>query len=211
MIIISHRGYWRDDSEKNTEIAFERSFSMGFGTETDIRDFKGELVVSHDMPSGDEITFDAFLSLYKKYQGVMPLALNVKSDGLQSEIKKILNKHEISEYFMFDMSIPDMLGYFNLGLKTFVRCSEYEKSNSLWDNADGLWLDGFKSLALDTSYIESFISQDKRVCIVSPELHKRSVDAEWRKINSLPGHLLNSDNLILCTDIPEEAKDYFLS
>jgi hypothetical protein len=211
MIIISHRGYWKDDSEKNTETAFERSFSMGFGTETDIRDCAGELVVSHDMPKIGEITFDAFLSLYKQYQGIMPLALNVKCDGLQANVKAILNKYEISDYFMFDMSVPDMLGYFNLGLNTFVRYSEYEGPSVLWDIADGLWLDGFKSLSLDVSLIEKFISQDKRVCIVSPELHKRDIDTEWKMIKNLPTHLLNSDKLILCTDIPEQAKDYFLS
>jgi hypothetical protein len=211
MIIISHRGYWKDDSEKNTETAFERSFSMGFGTETDIRDCAGELVVSHDMPKIGEITFDEFLSLYKQYQGIMPLALNVKCDGLQANVKAILNKYEISDYFMFDMSVPDMLGYFNLGLNTFVRYSEYEGPSVLWDIADGLWLDGFKSLSLDVSLIEKFISQDKRVCIVSPELHKRDIDTEWKMIKNLPTHLLNSDKLILCTDIPEQAKDYFLS
>ncbi|MFT5653731.1 MAG: glycerophosphoryl diester phosphodiesterase [Psychromonas sp.] len=211
MIIISHRGYWKDYSEKNTVRAFERSFSMGFGTETDVRDCAGELVISHDMPNSGELTLDAFLSLYKHYQGVMPLALNVKCDGLQSSVKDILKKYEIDDYFMFDMSIPDMLGYLNLGLNTFVRYSEYEGPSALWDRADGLWLDGFESLCLDVSLIEKFISQNKRVCIVSPELHKRSTDSEWEAIKQLPAHLLNSDKLILCTDIPEIAKDYFLS
>lgn len=211
MIIISHRGYWKDDSEKNTEIAFERSFSKGFGTETDVRDCAGELVVSHDMPKIGEITFDAFLSLYKQYQGVMPLALNVKCDGLQADVKAILHKHDISDYFMFDMSVPDMLGYLNIGLNTFVRYSEYEGPSILWDKADGLWLDGFKSLSLEVPMIEEFITQDKRVCIVSPELHKRDIDTEWKMIKNLPVHLLNSDKLILCTDMPEQAKDYFLS
>jgi hypothetical protein len=210
MIIISHRGYWKDDSEKNTEIAFERSFSMGFGTETDVRDCAGELLISHDMPKGGEITFDSFLSLYSQYQGVMPLALNVKCDGLQVDIEAILKKYGISDYFMFDMSVPDMIGYLNLGMSTFVRYSEYEGASVLWDKADGLWLDGFKSLSLDVPLIEGFISQDKRVCIVSPELHKRDFDTEWKMIKSLPTHLLNSDKLILCTDIPEQAKDYFL-
>jgi nucleoside-diphosphate-sugar epimerase len=49
MNIISHRGFWLKDEEKNTIQAFERSFEFGFGTETDIRDYKGELVISYDM------------------------------------------------------------------------------------------------------------------------------------------------------------------
>ena len=50
MIIISHRGYWIQPAEKNTEEAFSRSFERGMGTETDVRDHRGELVISHDMP-----------------------------------------------------------------------------------------------------------------------------------------------------------------
>lgn len=53
MIVLSHRGYWKNSLEKNKFVAFERSFSMGFGTETDIRDFNGELVISHDIADKD--------------------------------------------------------------------------------------------------------------------------------------------------------------
>ena len=63
MIIISHRGYWKCVDEKNTEIAFSRSFELDFGTETDVRDCLGKLVISHDMPDGSEIHFEEFLSL----------------------------------------------------------------------------------------------------------------------------------------------------
>jgi hypothetical protein len=41
MQILSHRGYWQHPSEKNTEAAFRRSFLLGYGTETDIRDRDG--------------------------------------------------------------------------------------------------------------------------------------------------------------------------
>jgi hypothetical protein len=57
MQILSHRRYWKMDSEKNTKIAFERSFSLGFGTETDLmRDFGRKIVISHDMPRGGKMT-----------------------------------------------------------------------------------------------------------------------------------------------------------
>ena len=39
MKIISHRGWWRAEIEKNTPRAFQRTLSAGFGTETDVRDF----------------------------------------------------------------------------------------------------------------------------------------------------------------------------
>ena len=46
MIILSHRGFWKTKDEKNTITSFKRSFDCGFGTETDLRDHDGEIVIS---------------------------------------------------------------------------------------------------------------------------------------------------------------------
>ena len=35
--ILAHRGFWKEETEKNTKIAFERAFNSGFGIETDPR------------------------------------------------------------------------------------------------------------------------------------------------------------------------------
>ena len=58
VVIIAHRGYWKNENEKNKKAAFERAFDCGFGVETDLRDIKGEIVISHNMPLGDEISFE---------------------------------------------------------------------------------------------------------------------------------------------------------
>lgn len=63
MIILSHRGYWLKESEKNSIAAFKRSFSMGFGTETDVRDRDGQLVISHDSANRQCVTLDTFFQL----------------------------------------------------------------------------------------------------------------------------------------------------
>lgn len=60
MEIISHRGYWKCKNEKNTKIAFNRSFNMGYGIETDIRDFRGELVISHDIATSESLQLNDF-------------------------------------------------------------------------------------------------------------------------------------------------------
>ena len=57
MKIICHRGYWQEPSEKNSDIALRRGFSLGLGTETDIRDLNGELVISHDPAKPGVLTF----------------------------------------------------------------------------------------------------------------------------------------------------------
>ena len=93
MKILSHRGYWKSDNEKNTRIAFERSFLLGFGTETDIRDLNGELVISHDPPVSERnyVTAIDFFKLYKSLGDGLQLALNIKSDGLQEKLMKLIN------------------------------------------------------------------------------------------------------------------------
>lgn len=57
---------------------------MGYGTETDIRDIQGKLVISHDMPQGNEITFEELLQIMDGRN--LPLALNIKADGMANEI-----------------------------------------------------------------------------------------------------------------------------
>jgi len=209
MQIISHRGYWLDATEKNTVAAFHRSFSMGYGTETDIRDCAGKLMISHDMPNGTELTFDEMLEIYLRYDQRPCLALNVKADGLQTAVAESLQQHGIENYFMFDMSLPDTLGYLRNGLTTFLRASEYETPGVLLEQAQGVWLDGFQRLNIDAGQLQQWLSAGKKVCIVSPELHRRDVNDEWSELRNLPGELLKSDHLILCTDIPEQAERHF--
>src|SRR5215210_1877181 len=100
MQIISHRGYWKVDSEKNTSIAFNRSFSLNFGTETDLRDYSGRLVISHDIPGSDCLLVEDLFLLYKHYTGDrLPLALNIKADGLQFHLQTLLEQYNIQDYF----------------------------------------------------------------------------------------------------------------
>ena len=62
MKILSHRGYWNEQINKNSSESFTHSFKKGFGTETDLRDFKGEIVISHDIPEQDNlVSFESFL------------------------------------------------------------------------------------------------------------------------------------------------------
>lgn len=208
MIILSHRGYWKNAFEKNSVIAFERSFSLGFGTETDIRDYKRELVISHDMADERCITVKEIFKIYNKYDNTLPLALNIKADGLQVKLKEILEEYRITNYFVFDMSVPDGLQYLKQNIKAFTRESEYEKTPSFYDKAYGIWLDEFQEHWIDKEVIEKHRKNGKQVCIVSPDLHKRAYKKEWQLYKEIEKEL-GIDNLMICTDYPEEAKEFF--
>lgn len=207
-MIISHRGYWLNDHEKNTRKAFERSFSLGFGTETDVRDFNGKLVISHDIPRKEEISLEEFFQIFISYDITLPLALNIKSDGLQEPLMNLIKKYNIQNYFVFDMSVPDALGYLKKEMNVYTRQSEYEQVPSFYSASKGIWLDEFLSNWITKDKIQNHIDNNKSICIVSPELHQRSYKDEW---NTYKGNfdIANSTIVNICTDKPEEAKTFF--
>ena len=47
-------------------VAFERSLFLDFGIEVDIRDYKGDLVISHDLPSENSPKLALLLEIYSK-------------------------------------------------------------------------------------------------------------------------------------------------
>ena len=208
MIVLSHRGFWQEIQEKNFPIAFERSFSLGFGTETDIRDYKGELVISHDIANGDCISIKEMFEIYNKYDNTLPLALNVKADGLQVKLKELLEEYNISNYFVFDMSVPDSLGYLKHNIKAFTRESEYEREPAFYNEACGIWLDEFQGHWITQEVIEKYIKNNKQICIVSPDLHNREYKKEWQHYKEIEKEL-DIDSLMICTDYPQIAKKYF--
>lgn len=206
MQFLAHRGFWIDPAEKNTPLACHRAFEHGFGIETDLRDFQGEIVISHDIPTEQGFTFEAFLQLYVQFSPTC-LALNVKADGLQTEVERLLSKYKVKHYFLFDMSIPDTLGYLAKNLIVFTRHSEYEPHPVLYEPAQGVWLDEFKGHWLHRNIIEQHLNQGKKIAIVSPELHKRSYQTEWADY----AWLKNNPNAYLCTDFPLDAQHFFES
>ena len=197
--IIAHRGYWKKDDEKNSKIAFERAFDFGYGVETDLRDVKGEIVISHDMPSGSEMTFDSLLQIMDGRN--LPLALNIKADGMSKEIKRLLSKYNHTNYFTFDMSIPEMVVQREEGLRFFTGLSDIVKEPILLKDSSGVWLDSFYDDWFDKTVIQNLLKKGKDVCIVSPDLHHRTFQEVWRKYDDL-------SNIMICTDFPQEAEGF---
>ena len=208
--IISHRGLWRKPFERNSLASLRSSIDEGFGLETDVRDLNGDLVISHDMPTGSDenVTLDELLRIYCSSSCNLTLALNVKSDGLSSSIKEQLQKYKIENYFVFDMSVPDTLSYKNEGLNYFTRQSEYETEPVLYHEACGVWLDEFQGHWIGRKEIQQHIKKNKKICIVSPELHNRKYEKEWNHYKEIEQQL-NITNLMICTDYPELAQEFF--
>ncbi len=207
MITISHRGYWKTAEERNTAIAFDRSFALGYGTETDLRDLGGELVVSHDPPSAGAMSADDMFAQVTAHDPGLPMALNIKADGLQAMVSAAVTRHGLTNCFVFDMAVPDAMQWLKADIAVFTRHSDVEKVPAFYDQASGVWLDAFQSDWWDMSVVTTHLEAGKRVAVVSPELHGRSHTSLWKMMRDSSACRCN--DVILCTDIPETAKEYF--
>lgn len=203
MQILSHRGLWLTPEEKNSAGAFLRSFEAGFGTETDIRDRNGELVISHDLATDEAMTLHHFLTLLGTDS--LPLALNIKADGLADQLHRTMARHPHINWFVFDMSIPDMRGHLRVGNPTYARMSEVEQHPAWLDRITGIWLDAFDGTWYGEGTIKQLLNAGKKVCVVSPELHKRPCAETWQMLRPLA----HEAGLSICTDTPHEARLFF--
>ena len=179
MIFLSHRGLWKTQIEQNTLSAFQLSFQLGFGCELDIRDASEKLIISHDLSTTPYLLLEEVFQSYERIARDVPIAINIKADGLQDLLKKQIEKFSITNYFVFDMSIPDTLGYQKNQLKFFTRHSEYEPQPAFYEKAEGVWLDCFNSDWWTPEDVEQHLQNNKFVVLVSPELHKREYQQAW--------------------------------
>lgn len=209
MKIISHRGYWKTAEEKNSIAAFDRSFSLGFGTETDLRDLGGELVVSHDPPAPDAMPAEELFARVAAHDPNLLVALNIKADGLQTMVVEAVRRHRLTECFVFDMAVPDAMQWIRTDISVYTRHSDVEEVPAIYEEASGVWLDAFRSDWWDVEVISRHLDAGKRVVVVSPELHGRSHTAVWSMLKT--STICLNDDIILCTDLPEAANEFFRS
>lgn len=200
MKIISHRGFWLSADQKNSRPAFDHTIASGYGTETDVRDFDGRLVVSHDPAGADAMLWSDLLDLFDGTG--LPLAVNIKADGLSGLLKRCFAGRDQS-WFAFDMSGPETVRYAQAGLPFYTRHSDVEPQPILYDKAAGVWLDDFGGGWIDAGHIAAHVAAGKAVCVVSPDLHGRDPAAFWETLRGIVG------DVTLCTDFPDRAKDFF--
>lgn len=207
MEILAHRGYWNDKIQNNSEQALTKALSEGFGFESDIRDYKGKLVISHNIADERSLDANSVFERLAGYNNKYCFAINIKADGLKDLLLSSLRKYDITNYFAFDMTVPQMIEYAETGIKFYTRQSEYEKEPVLYSKASGVWIDAFENDDWITqTLIDSHIFKGKRVCIVSPDLHKREYKFFWNKLLTFD---LDFSKIALCTDNPSEAKITF--
>ena len=145
---------------------------ISFGIELDIRDDhkKGQLILAHD-PFIDGELFDKYLENYNHNT----LIMNIKSERIEIECLKLMEKYNITNYFFLDSSFPmiNLLNKKYYNNKFSSRYSEYEClefTENIKDLIQWIWIDCFNILPLNSLIYNRIKLLDKKICIVSPEL-----------------------------------------
>jgi len=205
--VLAHRGIWREYREGNSLASLTSALTSGFGVECDVRDAYGKLMIAHDVVDDARPSVAELVDVYCGSSTSATLAVNIKADGLSSLIDSQLVRRGITNYFCFDMSVPETLRYRRLGLRYFTRESEYEPVPVLYDDAAGVWMDMFESDWITADLIRRHLDFGKQVAIVSPELHRRPHSAVWERLRA--DGLAQHPQVMLCTDHPNEARSFF--
>ena len=169
-----------------------------FGTEIDLRDDYNSinLKLVHD-PFSEGERFDEYLKKDKQ----KTLILNSKSERIELEILLILKKYNIKNYFFLDSSFP-MIYLLNKEYKNnniACRFSEYENIHFFLENKDmfsTVWVDCFSKFPLNKEIYDLIKNENKKICIVSPELQKQP-----EKIELYRNYIIESNIIpdMICT------------
>lgn len=140
------------------------------GIEVDIRDYDGELLLTHDPFTQGERLEDLLAAYHHSL-----IIFNVKCDGLEGKILDLVDKYKIQDFFLLDVANPTFVGLVNRGVHQIaVRFSEFEPIEfalTFAGKADWVWIDCFTHLPLNPSSY-ACLKEHFRLCLVSPELQK---------------------------------------
>ncbi len=177
MLICIHRV---NESKKLLEIP------SNYGVEIDLRTYHGEVVVQHDIFSDGEPFTKWLKSFHHKF-----LIINVKEEGLEVTINKLLDSYSIKDWAYLDQSFPYLVKELLQGnTKTMVRVSEFEDiqtaknfaSASFVEKPDWIWLDSFMGNYPNSGDIQELDGLGYRFMVVSPELQGRHDQSEIQKV-----------------------------
>ena len=146
-----------------------------YGIEIDVRDFKNDLILSHDpFKNGEK------LEKFLKHYNHGTLSVNIKSEYIESKVLKLLKKYRIKKYFFLDSTYPSIINqYKKKDFKFAIRVSDYESIKNVYNfnnKIKFIWLELFEKVYLKSNDL-NFLKKNKiKICLVSPELHKKPND-----------------------------------
>ena len=98
MQILDHRGYWNRDIRTNSPEAIRTALEKGYGFESDLRDYCGKLVISHNIADENSQPASEVFQWLREYEDQYCFAVNIKADGLKDLLKDALTENNIQNY-----------------------------------------------------------------------------------------------------------------
>ena len=172
-----------------------------YGVEIDVRSYNNKIILNHDpMKSGE------FLDNWIRKYNHKFLIINIKEEGLEKYIIKILKNKKIKDFFFLDQSFPFLIKTLNSNeTRCAVRFSEYEDIrtiNNLKKKINWVWVDHFSKFPLNKSTSDNLKKKKIKICIVSPEIVKKTSVNSLKKLkNSIQKKNIHID--AVCTKNPE--------
>jgi hypothetical protein len=169
------------------------------GVEIDLRFSTQGVYLQHDLKCEGDLLKD-----WVKHFSHELLILNVKEDGLESEVLKILDSHGVSNFFFLDQPAPSLFKAAAKGTPVAFRISDFEGAPfTIQGGSNWLWIDSFTG---DWTHLERALSfaheNNLKTCLVSPELQGRTTTMETQNIKEI---LQKSEKQLnaVCTKNPE--------
>lgn len=163
-----------------------------FGIEIDIRNNNNDIILSHD--PFNENNCELLTDYLNKYNNNL-LILNIKSERLELKCIELLIKYNINNYFFLDSSFPMIYLLNNKYNNNNIACrfSEFEPIENYYNIKNMIqyiWVDCFTKFILTKEYYDIFINDNKKICIVSPELQNQKEKIEEFK------YIIDNNNTI---------------
>lgn len=145
-----------------------------YGVEVDIRTYKNRLIINHEpFEDGDE------LEQYIKQFRHQFIILDIKEEGIETRVMEIMEKYNISNYFLLGVTPPFIYQFINKKVKKMaIRFSEFESIETCENFAgkvEWVWVDTFTKLPLNKDAYRT-LSKHFKICLVCPERWGRPND-----------------------------------
>ena len=172
-----------------------------YGIEIDVRTFNNKIILNHD-PLKKGVILNKWI---KKFNHKF-LIINIKEEGLEKYVKKILKKKNIQKFFFLDQSFPLLIKTLSSNEKRCaVRFSEFEDIKTVYNLAEKInwvWVDHFTKFPLNKIISNNLKKKNIKICIVSPELIKKTSIINIKKLkNFIQRKKIHID--AICTKNPE--------
>lgn len=174
-----------------------RNIPESLGIEFDLRSDGGRVIVTHDPFAGGPAIEDYFPLI-----GSRPCIFNIKCEGIEERVLDLATRCNVSDFFFLDCSAPAAVKLLRRGENRIaVRYSEYEPCEGVlaWaGKARWVWVDCFTAYpGNEKDWIR--ISENFRICLVSPELQGHGVESIDRFLAPLTGLKFDA----VCTKRPD--------